>query len=213
MKRLALFGAGGHGKVVADAALAAGWREIQFFDDAWPRITANGRWPVLGDMAALLEHSHDFDAALVSIGGCALRWRVQQQIAAAGMPLATVVHPRACVSQFATLKSGTVVMACAVINVDADIGEACIINTGATIDHDCTLGHAVHVGPGASISGNVVVGAGAWIGVGATVRQGIRIGHEAMVGAGAVVVKDTDDNLTVMGCPAVPRDAMHHRRP
>lgn len=30
MKRLAILGAGGHGKVIADAALASGWEEIIF---------------------------------------------------------------------------------------------------------------------------------------------------------------------------------------
>jgi len=213
MKRIVLFGASGHGKVVADVAFTAGWDEILFFDDAWPGISTNGRWPVVGNFASFLERRHEFDAALVSIGNCGVRWRIQQQIAATGIPLATIVHPRACVSRFATLGEGTVVMAGAVVNVDAVVGKGCIINTGATIDHDCRLAHAVHVSPGANVSGGVTVGAGTWIGVGASVRQGVRIGYETMVGAGAVVVKDVGDNMTVMGCPAGPRDAITHRRP
>ena len=48
MKRLALLGASGHGKVVADAALAGEWDEVAFFDDAWPQRQRNGVWPVLG---------------------------------------------------------------------------------------------------------------------------------------------------------------------
>jgi len=34
--RLAILGASGHGKVVADAAEQAGWQSVVFFDDAWP---------------------------------------------------------------------------------------------------------------------------------------------------------------------------------
>ncbi|WP_425268970.1 hypothetical protein [Legionella anisa] len=30
-------GAGGHGKVVADAALCSGWDSIIFYDDNWPK--------------------------------------------------------------------------------------------------------------------------------------------------------------------------------
>jgi hypothetical protein len=33
MKQLALLGASGHGKVVADAALAAGWQVVVFLEE------------------------------------------------------------------------------------------------------------------------------------------------------------------------------------
>lgn len=204
MSRLVLFGAGGHGKVVADAALAAGWRDIVFFDDAWPRLKSNGHWPVVGDFDALLSCARDFDSVHVSIGNCAARWQMQQALGAGEAKLATIIHPRACVSQFAQIGAGSVVMAGAVINVDTVIGDACIVNTGATVDHDCHLAAGVHVCPGAHLSGNVTVGARSWIGVGAVVRQGISVGADTTVGAGAVVVKAVGDGLTVIGCPAIP---------
>ena len=202
MKRLALLGASGHGKVVADAALAAGWQEVMFFDDAWPGVSLNGHWPVVGNTATLLDRLHEFNGVLVSIGNCVVRWQKQQMLMAAGVSLVTVVHPHACVSPFARLGAGTVVMAGAMVNVDVVVGESSIINTGATVDHDVILSHAVHISPGAHLSGNVVVGACSWIGVGAAVRQGVRIGSGAMVGAGAVVVTAVPDGLTVVGSPA-----------
>lgn len=36
MKKLAVLGARGHGKLVADTAESCGWTEIVFFDDVWP---------------------------------------------------------------------------------------------------------------------------------------------------------------------------------
>jgi sugar O-acyltransferase (sialic acid O-acetyltransferase NeuD family) len=204
MKRLALLGAGGHGKVVADAALASGWDIVEFYDDAWPGRTVNGHWPVLGDMAALMQRASEYEGVAVSIGNCAVRWAKQCALQAAGAKLATIVHPKSWVSPFARLGPGTVVMAGAVINTDAIIGDAGIVNSDATVDHDCKLSHAVHVTPGAHLLGDVAVGAHSWIGVGAVARQGSRIGSNVMVGAGAVVVQDIPDGLTVIGNPARP---------
>lgn len=200
---MALLGAGGHGKVVADAASLAGWKNIMFFDDTWPHVKMNGHWPVVGDMAALVERLQEFNGVLVSIGHCGVRWRKQQILQASGAKFITVVHPRACVSDYAKLGAGTVVMAGAVVNIDAQVGAANIINTGASVDHDCALADAVHVCPGVHLSGNVTIGAGSWIGVGAAVRQGTHIGAGVTVGAGAVVVKPIPDGLTVVGNPAV----------
>ena len=204
MKQLALLGASGHGKVVADAALALGWQGVVFFDDAWPGLAINGPWPVVGNTADLLTRLPEFDGVLVAIGNASIRLQKQRELDEAGAAIVSLVHPRAYVSPFARIGAGTVVMAGAVVNANATVGDANIINTCSSVDHDCELADAVHVSPGAHLSGNVSVGEGAWIGVGAAVRQGIRVGASVMVGAGAVVVKDVPAGLTVVGCPAVP---------
>ena len=202
MRTLALLGASGHGKVVADAAMELGWQAVVFFDDAWPDVSANGQWLIAGNTAALLKRLNEFDGVLVAIGNCAVRWEKHQMLKALGARLTNVIHPRAWVSTFAQVGAGSVVMGGAVVNVDAVIGEACIVNTGSTVDHDCALANAVHVSPGAHLSGNVMVGAGSWVGVGAVVRQGMVIGAGVTVGAGAVVVAPVADGLTVIGNPA-----------
>jgi sugar O-acyltransferase (sialic acid O-acetyltransferase NeuD family) len=203
-KRLAIFGASGHGKVVADAALAAGWQDVLFFDDAWPSLSRVDPWYVGGDMQLLFSSAGDFDGVIVAIGNCEIRAEKHQALLSRGVRLTTIVHPRSWVSPYASLGMGCVVMAGAIVNAGACIGNAAIVNTGATVDHDCVLEDAVHISPGAHLAGNVHVGSMSWIGIGAAVRQGIVIGSRAMVGAGAVVVKPVPDGVTVVGNPASP---------
>jgi sugar O-acyltransferase (sialic acid O-acetyltransferase NeuD family) len=204
MERLAILGASGHGKVVAEIALASGWDEVFFFDDAWPGKSFNGTWPISGSTSELLKRLDEFRGVVVGIGECSTRWRKHQELRHAGAPLVNLQHPFAWVSPSATLGAGTVVMAGAVVNADARIGEACIVNTGATVDHDCILDDAVHVCPGAHLSGQVRVGRESWIGVGAVVRQDVEIGCRVMVGAGAAVIAHAPDGVVLVGTPARP---------
>lgn len=204
MKRLAILGASGHGKVVADTAGCCGWLTIEFFDDAWPTRQSNGAWPVAGDTAALLERLERFDGVIVAIGNNRIRHQKLRELQAAGARLCSLVHPAATVSRYAQLADGSVVFAGAVVNADARIGLGGILNTGCSVDHDCLLGDAVHISPGARLAGGVQVGDLSWVGIGASVRQLVRIGSAALVGAGAAVVADVADGLTVVGVPARP---------
>jgi sugar O-acyltransferase (sialic acid O-acetyltransferase NeuD family) len=204
VKSLAIFGASGHGKVLADTATTIGWQKVVFFDDAWPNIISNGQWEIVGDMKTLLSRLTEFDGILVGIGNCSIRWQKHQLLKTAGAPLITLIHPHAYISPTVDIGAGTVVMAGAVVNVDTMIGDACIVNTASSVDHDCIIGHAVHIAPGVHLSGNITIGKGSWLGVGAIVRQGIQIGSDVMVGAGAVVVKSVSNGLTVIGNPARP---------
>ena len=200
--RLAILGASGHGKVVADTALQAGWQEVVFFDDAWPRLTKNGAWPVVGDSRLLLERLAEFDGVAVGIGNNRIRLAKTRELLVAGAAMSSIIHPSAVVSPLAELGAGCVVFAGAVVQVDSRLGHACIINTHASVDHDCLLADGVHICPGANLAGLVHVGEASWIGIGASVKQLIRIGRDVMVGAGAAVVADITDADSVVGVPA-----------
>lgn len=206
MSALLIIGAGGHGKVVADAALESGkWSDILFLDDAWPEKKSNGAWEILGAANHMRDWKGRATHAVVAIGNNQLRMELQAKLVAAGFEIATIIHPSARVSRFARLGKGSVVFANAVINVDARIGEAAIINTAATVDHDCQLGVGVHVAPGANLGGGVTVGNFTWIGIGAAVRHYTTIGENVTVGAGAVVVANIADGVTAIGVPARPK--------
>ncbi len=201
---LAVLGSGGHGRVVAECAEQAGWVRIELFDDSLDHPASALPWPVSGTSRQLLERLDDFNGIIVGIGSNAVRLDWTRRLTDRGARLATLIHPRATVSPYATIGRGSVVLGGAIVNIGATTGEAVIINTGATIDHDCVLDDGVHVSPGAHLAGGVTVGQASWIGVGAAVRELIAIGHCVTVGAGAVVVKPVENGLTVIGVPARP---------
>lgn len=201
-RRLAILGAGGHARVVADAAEAAGWTVPGLFDREAP--PGDWPWPVLGDAEALIAQTSAFDGVVVALGDNALRLDWTLRLAAQGLTLATVIHPTAWVSPRATLGGGTVILAQAVVGTGARLGRAVIVNTGASVDHDCTLDDGVHVSPGARLAGGVTVGERGWIGIGAVVREGLSLGQAVRVGAGGAVIEPVQDGQTVVGVPARP---------
>lgn len=202
MKRLAILGAGGHGKVVADTAESCGWQCVEFFGDEWPARTMNGYWPISGNTASLLSRVREFDGVIVAIGSNSVRLSKAEELEAAGALLVTLVHPSAVISPRAVIGTGSVVFAGVVVNVGARIGRGAILNTGCSVDHDCQLGSFTHISPGARLAGGVQVGDLSWVGIGASVKQSIRIGQKVVVGAGSAVVSDIADSLTVVGVPA-----------
>src|SRR5438552_124198 len=97
--KLVVYGAGGHGRVVADAAVAAGFEVLGFLDDSVPPGRNVLGWPVLGDLAWLAGHP-DVSVAH-GIGENAVRERVTRAAGQDGISFATVVHPSAVVSPHA----------------------------------------------------------------------------------------------------------------
>lgn len=204
MKTCAIFGASGHGKVLAEIAELNDYSQIEFFDDRWPTLSSLEAWPVVGDTSLLKIRAKEFDAIVVAIGNNMSRLSKLHSFKSAGANIVALIHPRATISQYAIIHPGTVVMANAVVNPFSRIGNGCIINTNATIEHDCVLQDGVHVSPNASLAGGVKVGKHSWVGIGSQVKQMIIIGNDVVVGAGATVIKNIPDFETVIGSPAKP---------
>jgi sugar O-acyltransferase (sialic acid O-acetyltransferase NeuD family) len=202
MKRLALLGASGHGKVIADIAESLGYGEVIFFDDDWPNKKNLDKWKIVGTTEDIINQAAYFDDFFVSIGANSIRVRKHNLLKNIVPSLPVLIHPSAIVSPYATLSSGTVIMPGAIINAGAHIAEACIINTGATVDHDCIVGTGTHISPGANLAGKVMTGNEVWIGIGASVKQCLSIGDSTVIGAGATVINDIPAEKTATGCPA-----------
>ena len=203
--RVVIIGAGGHAKVVIEALRAAGFPPPLGLVDPHPPTPEVLGLPVLGG-DELLEHlrAEGAEAAVVALGGNALRQRVGERLAALGYALPAVVHPAAQLSPSALVGEGAVIMARACLGPDSRVGRLAIVNTNAVVEHDNLLGPAAHVAPGCALAGNVTVGERALVGVGSAVRPGITIGADAVVGAGSAVVRDVAPVARVGGAPAAP---------
>lgn len=202
MKRLAILGASGHGKVVADIAECCGWDEVIFFDDAWPEITVNCHWEVKGNSSALEKDLKHFSGVAIAIGNNVIRAQKLKWLLSIKAPVATLVHPSAFVSKYSKLGIGSVVMPNVAVNAYSMIGDGVILNTGCSIDHDCLIGDCVHISPGAHLAGGVRVGAESWLGIGCSVIQLVTLGRSVVVGSGAAVISDLPDCVKVVGIPA-----------
>ncbi len=204
MKALAILGASGHSKVVADTAAQSGWATIHHYDDTWPTQQHIENRPIVGNTTTLLKQGHQYAGILIAIGDNPTRLRKTRQIQQAQHPLTTLQHPTAYLAANVVLGVGSLICAGAVIQPGTTIGIASIINTSASIDHDCHLADSVHISPGAHLAGNITVGENSWVGIGVSIKHNLTIGANVTIGAGAVVITDIPDNTCVAGVPARP---------
>ena len=207
MRRLGIFGAGGHAKVAADTAIASGAFElIGFYDDNQARHGERFYQErcVLGGLNELLDDLQQgmLDVAFVALGNSAVRQRIGEELTAAGHPLATLIHPQATLSPTATLGAGTLVVAGAIINADTRVGDHVIINTRASVDHDCIIAHGVHIAPGATLCGGVQVGERSFVCAGATMIPLTKLPADSTLGAGSTLLSPADAPGVWVGSPA-----------
>jgi sugar O-acyltransferase (sialic acid O-acetyltransferase NeuD family) len=204
-QKVYVYGASGHGKVVADIMLAC--KDIRlagFVDDrAEMRSARVLGFPVLGDGDWLRQEAGRMRVAVgLGIGDNCARQRVAEKCLAWGMELVTLVHPSAQISESAQLGPGTVVMAQAVINPGVVTASGVIVNTAAVVEHDVEIGAYAHVCPNAAMGGASRLGEFSQLGMGVVVIQCVRIGSHTIVGAGAVVVRNLPDRVVAFGIPA-----------
>jgi hypothetical protein len=124
------------------------------------------------------------------------------QVVAAGVPFATLVHPFARVSPSARLGEGCIVSAGVVIAAHTTLGRHVFVNRGALIGHHVSIGDTVSIMSGANIAGNTRIGEHVFIGMSAIVLDNISIGEYCLVAAGALVTKDAPPRVQLMGLPA-----------
>lgn len=204
--KIAIVGAGGHGRVVLDILVRAGGHEVVGFIDSNAKLVGRrvDGCPILGTVDDLprLRETAGIEGVVIAIGDNGVRRAFADRAEREGFELVNAIHPSANLARNVTLGRNLVIAAGALVCAHCHVGDSVILNTGSIVDHESMIGPGAHVCPGARLAGRVTVEAGAFVGIGATVIQNVRIGCEAVVGAGAVVIEDVAPMTTVVGVPA-----------
>ncbi|CAD2079267.1 acetyltransferase [Phocicoccus pinnipedialis] len=202
MKPLILIGVGGHSKVIRDI------------------VNQSDEYKLVGYLDNKFEHYYEdngifFDSLInikkyicnnyffIAIGDNNIRKKIVDSINLPLYKYPVLVHKDATLSKDTVINNGTVVMAKSVINSSTKIGTHCIINTGAIVEHDNEVSDYVHISPGSVVTGGVVIGQRTQVGAGATVIPNVTIGENVIVGAGSTVLNNIEDNIIVVGSPAL----------
>jgi UDP-N-acetylbacillosamine N-acetyltransferase len=191
MNKIAIYGASGHGKVVAEIAKLNGFDNILYIDDGMNKHMSFNDF---------LQKNLNIPVAF-GIGNNQIRAKLYQKCIDNALKIKTLIHPNAIISEHTQIAEGTVVMANAVINIDSTIGKCCIINTSCVIEHDNIIADFVHLSPKVACAGNVKIDNYSHIGIGSCLIQGITVGSYSIIGAGSVVVKNINHHILAYGNP------------
>lgn len=184
-------------------ALGDAFHCIGFIDDT-PHKQAQGCLGLpVWDRSALQRHA---DAAVLAVPGGPASFRSRRGVIAglnlAEQRFATVVHPRASVSQHARLGCNVLLMAGVVVTSNAVIGDHVCILPNSVVHHDSAIGAWSLIGSGVTVAGSVTVEENCYVGSGSTIKNGVRLGAACLIGLGSNVLRDVAPTTTVAGNPA-----------
>jgi sugar O-acyltransferase (sialic acid O-acetyltransferase NeuD family) len=198
-----VYGAGGHGRAVAEVIRRQGrYRIACVLDDhQQPPDVLGAAWIGGAEKLASL-HQNGIHDGFIAIGDNAARARVTAGASAAGFELVTVIDPSAIVASDARVGAGTALMPMSYAGASARVGRGSIVNTCATVDHDCVLGDFAHISAGVHMTGGCLIGDFAFVGVSASFGRPVTVGEGTIIGAGAVVLVDLPAHVVAAGVPA-----------
>lgn len=201
---ITVIGAGTYSETVIELAQMLGYCVTNILDDDPLKIGLKIMGvPISGTISELLLHETLEGNYVVTIGNNTIRRRIGTRIRKLGGNTITLIHPKATISSSSSIGNGVIIQAGALIWTKSKIDDDVIISPNAAISHHSRIGGGVLISMLSSVGSFVNVGKEAFIGMGATIMTGVNsIGSNAIVGAGAVVIRNVEENDTVVGVPA-----------
>lgn len=201
-QKLALIGAGGFAKEVAEVAELNGFEVTGCYSQTPGNFSALHK----GYLDELLRDRAQYQGAILGVGGVdrrsiARRRTLVDWLSKANIACPSIVSPSAVRSKGVDVGAGAFVAHGVILGVDAVLKSFCVVNSGAIIGHDAVIGVNAICAPGAFLGGVSEVGEDALIGPLSKVLQGAKIGRDVVLGVGCVALRSLPDGSTVWPRP------------
>ena len=197
--KAAIFGAGGHCRVVASILRALKIPILGIFDDSFQYSEVIQGVPVIGRYDDILTCENDIGSVYLAIGDNMLRQKKYALLKKLGFETPPLIHPSALLADDVTIGEGTVVCMGATAGAEVEMGKGVILNTGCLVDHESWIGDFVHLAPRVTVAGRTRIESNVFVGINSCIADKLHIGKRAVVGAGSVVLRDVPAAQTVVG--------------
>jgi acetyltransferase EpsM len=200
LKRIAIYGAGGHAKSALEVCRDEGYEVVAVIED-------NASQKIFCGIEVLSTIPDDYHERGIGVHFAIGNNSHRREIVGRALKfmdhglLATLIHSSAVVSKISSVGPGTLIMPLAYVGPNTELGTCSIVNTGSIVEHDSIIGNFSSLGPGATLAGNVRVGDLTMIGMRASVLEKISIGSRVTVGANSLVTRDIPENSLGYGIP------------
>lgn len=193
---VAVIGAGALGRIAAN--IFDDEADVEFYDDDATKhgVTVDG-YPVVADVASLLESDTPEYRPLVAIGNLETRISLYERFRDQGFEFARAVHPTASIAPSAEIGQGVVIKDQATVEPGAEIGANTIVGNGAIVCHDTTVEPHCRLAPGVTLAGHCSVGRESYLAVNASVDRTCTIGQRSIVASGCTIWEDVPADSVV----------------
>lgn len=215
MKDIAVFGAGGFGREVAnlirrinEASASPVWNFIGFFDDNESlRGSLNEYGKVLGGTNDLNDYSGELSLA-IGIGSPRAVKAIVGKISNPKVDFPNLIDPTVLIADGNnySMGKGNIFTSRCIISIAVKIGDFNIFNNGTVLGHDDVIGNYNSFMPNVNISGGVTIGDCNFFGVKSTVLQYLKVGNNVKIGANSLMMRNSKDGMLYLGVPAKKMD-------
>ena len=197
MKKIILFGGGGHANSCIDVINLSKKFKVQGVVLKNKNSKNKTNYPTVQTSENFKKIVKISKNALIAIGmfrDHGVRLNIFKKAKKAGFNFPVIISPKSYVSKKSTIGDGTIIMHGAFVNINSNIGFNSIVNSHSIIEHDVIIGNNCHLAPGSIINGDVKIGDNTFIGSGSIIKNGIKIGNKCIIQAGSFVNKNLPNN-------------------